>query len=224
MLPSVKYSRGLVALLVLFCFFSFSLSTCTSHAKTIRELNSYDATCKPKGFSVVLRQSIRNELFFCIVNNGKGKAILSVRSSYQCEEPEENDFNINHTAGSLVWWHKSGHLLVIEEAVHNYFGELFLVAITSPNIAKEIDLPKSEIVSLSSKNLAYGGYRWERYYLGMGEWLGTRKLVLKLVGRVWKQAKVNEAMHSYTEASFLIVLRIDSHLRAIVESVKRVSQ
>lgn len=140
-------------------------------------------------------------------------AILhKTQSSYQPEEGA-GDWPWDESVDAEIHWSDDSRYVVIDEQVHNYIGDVFIIAVRH-NRAETIALPVEAI-------LARTKLHWDRYRIrvaGIRGWSSAHRLSLSLAGQV-RSGTLPDGRGEYEHRTFAIELDVGDR-SAIIKSCR----
>jgi hypothetical protein len=192
---------------------AFLLTGCLLSMRVVADARSkvlQDGDSPEGHFRVEVSERPGRGITYDIVSPKAGSVIHRIPSSYQPEEGEASDWCWDLTNDAEVHWSPGGHYLVIDEQVHNYIGQVFLVLV-GPGSTAPLSLPETQILAATKMH-------WDRFRIRFVRWGDADRLSLVLAGQVVSGVLAN-GRQSYEHRSFEINLRIRGR-RAVMISCR----
>jgi hypothetical protein len=182
------------------------IASCISaHART----HSFANGTSPNGqFRVRAAQVNSSEITYDIVRNSGSAVLHRTPSSYQAEEGA-GDWPWNESVDAEIHWSKDSRYVVIDEQVHNYIGNVFIVFVRHGR-ADPIALPEHEI-------LARTRLHWDRYRIRVpatDAWSSPDHLLLLLAGQI-RSGTLPDGSTTYEHRSFDIEIHVNKRRTTI---------
>jgi hypothetical protein len=181
----------------------------TAEARTHRLVNG---TSPNREFRVEVAQVDPGNITYRLVRIADAAILLETTSSYQPEEGA-GDWPWDESVDAEIHWSDDNRYVVIDEQVHNYIGNVFIVAVRHDR-AETIPLPKEEI-------LARTRLHWDKFRIrvaGLRGWSSAHRLSLSLAGQV-RSGTLPDGRGVYEHRTFVIELVV-SDRSAIIRSCR----
>jgi len=191
-------------LLAMFVLLSASLEA-DARSKVLHAGDSADGH-----FRVEVSERPGRGITYDIVSRKAGSVIHRIPSSYQSEDGEASDWCWDLASHAEVHWSPGGHYVVIDEQVHNYIGQVFLVLV-GPGSTATLSLPETQILAATRMH-------WDRYRIRFVRWGDAGRLSLVLAGQV-VSGVLADGRQTYEHRYFEIDLRIRGR-RAVMISCR----
>ena len=190
------------------------IASCISaHARTHSLVNG----TSPNGqFRVRAAQVNSGEITYDVVRTRGSTNLHRTPRSYQPEEGA-GDWPWDESVDAEIHWSDDSRYVVIDEQVHNYIGNVFIVSVCHSR-AEPILLPEMEI-------LARTGLHWDRYRIRVpatDAWSSPHHLLLLLAGQV-QIGTLPDGRTTYEHRSFDIEIYVNQR-RAIIARCRDVSK
>jgi len=142
-----------------------------------------------------------------------GELLHWLPSSYQPSGESDTDFDRDHTEAAHIEWNGDKTAVVIEEANHQFIGNIWIMT-----LGERKDAPENRFTpSIQENILSASKLILDRYRFIFSKWIAKDRVELSLTTRYRKEP---EALQHY-RASFLVELELGNTVSIV--SVKRLA-